>query len=187
MLLCCFVLCCAVQTPEFYNFSRLLLKVPEHTWGVDIKKTLHDFQDYGNTHLHDCLPPHLRPTWAHGYSSSGSAGSSSKSVDSVSSKPHSAESSASSGMDSSGGVRASAGNERVRGRDKSFDVDAPCLNYGHCLKAWNRQAAYVDWALQVWQDVYMHIISTWHPVRPTARCSEVPTNSAIEHWNPSVS
>jgi hypothetical protein len=162
-VLCCVVLCHAVQTPEFYNFSRLLLKVPEHTWGVDIKKTLHEFQDYSNTRLHDCLPPHLRPTWARGYSSSSSSSnggsstggsstggsSSSDSDDSFTSGPNSAESSAGDGRESSGGVRASGVSGVVRGKDTSFDVDAPCPNYGHCIKAWNRQAAYVDWALQV--------------------------------------
>lgn len=28
-------------------------------------------------------------------------------------------------------------------------IEAPCPNYGHCIKAWMRQAAYVDWAVQV--------------------------------------
>ena len=29
--------------PNFANFTRLLLKVPEHTWGNDIKKSLAEY------------------------------------------------------------------------------------------------------------------------------------------------
>ncbi|WIA38239.1 hypothetical protein OEZ86_001582 [Tetradesmus obliquus] len=47
---------CPSQGGSFYNFSRLLLKVPEHTWGVDVKKTLHDFVNYSNPDFYSCLP-----------------------------------------------------------------------------------------------------------------------------------
>lgn len=114
------------QGSEFYNFSRLLLKVPEHTWGVDIKKTLHDFEDYSNTRLHGCLPPHLRPRWAPGYASIAGA--------------------AEEQLDSSHGTGSSGGSS---GRDVEAGIKAPCPNYGHCVKSWVRQAAYVEWALQV--------------------------------------
>lgn len=32
----------------FKNFSRALLKIPEHTWGLDVKTHLGDFENYGN-------------------------------------------------------------------------------------------------------------------------------------------
>ena len=35
---------CDVAEPNFANFTRLLLKVPEHTWGNDIKKSLAEFE-----------------------------------------------------------------------------------------------------------------------------------------------
>lgn len=31
-LLCYAVPCCAVQSPAFHNFTRMLVKVAEHTW-----------------------------------------------------------------------------------------------------------------------------------------------------------
>lgn len=119
------------QGPEFYNFSRLLLKVPEHTWGVDIKKTLHDFEDYSNTRLHGCLPPHLRPRWAPGYA--GSAEAAAEQLDS------------SHGSGGSGGSSGGSSGLDV----EAVDIKAPCPNYGHCIKSWVRQAAYIEWALQV--------------------------------------
>ena len=33
---------------RFYNFSRLLLKGPEHTWGGDTKKFLNDYTNWTN-------------------------------------------------------------------------------------------------------------------------------------------
>ncbi|CAL5218578.1 g272 [Coccomyxa viridis] len=36
---------------EMGNFSRFLIKVPEHTWGVDIKIYLDDYADWTNTEL----------------------------------------------------------------------------------------------------------------------------------------
>lgn len=154
---CCW--CCfrgVLQTPEFYNFSRLLLKVPEHTWGVDIKKTLHDFADYSNTRLHACLPPHLRRHWAPGYvSSDGGDSSSSRGSGVDNDSSHSSASSKQNGrrggswMDTSGDGGSSGNDGGGSTLHMHADSKAPCLNYGHCIKAWNRQAAYIDWALQV--------------------------------------
>ncbi|CAE7237749.1 unnamed protein product [Symbiodinium sp. CCMP2592] len=39
---------CTVQDASVANFTRFLLKIPEHTWGVDIKTTLHDFKNWSN-------------------------------------------------------------------------------------------------------------------------------------------
>ncbi|GAB4813534.1 hypothetical protein N2152v2_000580 [Parachlorella kessleri] len=36
----------------FQKFSRLLLKVPEHTWGVDVKKALGDYDNWSNKDFH---------------------------------------------------------------------------------------------------------------------------------------
>jgi hypothetical protein len=33
----------------------MLLKVPEHTWGLDVKKELADFVNYTNKDFHKCL------------------------------------------------------------------------------------------------------------------------------------
>lgn len=125
-----------LQTPAFYNFSRLLLKVPEHTWGVDIKKTLADFADYSNPHLHACLSPHLRPAWAPGYKPLITQ------QPTAAQQPH-------TGSDSSTVLSSSRGEGEADRGGLGGVQRAPCPNYGHCIKAWNRQAAYVDWALEV--------------------------------------
>ncbi|KAK9798230.1 hypothetical protein WJX73_010911 [Symbiochloris irregularis] len=36
------------DSPHFRNFSRLLMKIPEHTWGLDIKTNLGDFKNWSN-------------------------------------------------------------------------------------------------------------------------------------------
>ncbi|KAL6772128.1 hypothetical protein ACKKBG_A29040 [Auxenochlorella protothecoides x Auxenochlorella symbiontica] len=43
------------EDPAFDAFSRLLLKVPEHTWGVDIKKALMDYTHWSNHKFHQQL------------------------------------------------------------------------------------------------------------------------------------
>eukprot|EP00775_Hariotina_reticulata_P006744 gene6744-6964_t len=94
---------CPSDTAAFFNFSRLLVKVPEHTWGVDIKKTLHDFTNYSNADFHQCLPA----AKGHGPALQQHA------------------------------------------QDASLPVrTAPCPNYEVSIHSWDRQAAYIDWALQ---------------------------------------
>jgi hypothetical protein len=39
------------------ELTRMLLKVPEHTWGLDVKKVLHDFVNWTNADFHACLEP----------------------------------------------------------------------------------------------------------------------------------
>ncbi|KDD76566.1 hypothetical protein H632_c180p1, partial [Helicosporidium sp. ATCC 50920] len=36
------------EDEAFFRFSRLLLKLPEHTWGVDVKATLADYEHWSN-------------------------------------------------------------------------------------------------------------------------------------------
>ena len=43
------------QEPWYRNMSRFLLKVPEHTWGVDIKTTLRDELSWSNAALRSQL------------------------------------------------------------------------------------------------------------------------------------
>lgn len=51
-----------VQEAAYRNFSRLLLKVPEHTWGFDTKTFLHDNANWANKQFHAQLDAH-----AHNY------------------------------------------------------------------------------------------------------------------------
>jgi len=46
---------CVADNPVFANFSRLLLKIPEHTWSVDIKKGLKDWTIWNNTALREAI------------------------------------------------------------------------------------------------------------------------------------
>lgn len=46
---------CHAQDAAFLNFSRILTKVPEHTWGLDVKKALNDFTNWDNERFHACL------------------------------------------------------------------------------------------------------------------------------------
>ncbi|KAF6263057.1 hypothetical protein COO60DRAFT_1635480 [Scenedesmus sp. NREL 46B-D3] len=112
---------CPSQGGSFYNFSRLLLKVPEHTWGVDIKKTLHDFVNYSNSDFYSCLPQ------------TAAASSSLATLQAPSAAAAAAAGSVGSGFDVP---------------DPVPFRDAPCPNYARCLHAWDRQAAYIPWALQ---------------------------------------
>ncbi|XP_065831599.1 uncharacterized protein [Oscarella lobularis] len=43
---------CDETDARFYNFSRLLLKGPEHTWGGDTKKFLNDYTNWTNKDFH---------------------------------------------------------------------------------------------------------------------------------------
>ncbi|KAI8471932.1 MAG: hypothetical protein J3K34DRAFT_520136 [Monoraphidium minutum] len=45
---------CASEGPAWEDFTRLLLKVPEHTWGADVKNTLHDTSNYNNDAFKAC-------------------------------------------------------------------------------------------------------------------------------------
>jgi len=42
---------CALADPVFANFTRMLLKCGEHTWGADIKTFLHDTENWTNAQL----------------------------------------------------------------------------------------------------------------------------------------
>ena len=44
-----------LQDPKFQNFSRLLTKLPEHTWGLDTKDGLGDYVNWTNAAFHTCL------------------------------------------------------------------------------------------------------------------------------------
>eukprot|EP00045_Choanoeca_perplexa_P014370 m.168729 g.168729 ORF g.168729 m.168729 type:complete len:726 (-) comp16655_c1_seq1:414-2591(-) len=43
---------CQLDDPVLQNFTRLLLKNPEHTWGGDVKKVLHDETNWLNADFH---------------------------------------------------------------------------------------------------------------------------------------
>jgi hypothetical protein len=84
-------------------FERLLVKVPEHTWGLDVKTTLSYFNsNYSNQHLHQCMAA----------AAAAAAGSSAIPV-------------------------AAAGDAQG------------CAGTARLAHSWQRQAAYVDLALQV--------------------------------------
>eukprot|EP00884_Botryococcus_braunii_P018962 jgi/Botrbrau1/574/Bobra.0010s0040.1 len=40
------------DTAAYRNFSRMLLKIPEHTWGLDTREALPDFTNWGNAAFH---------------------------------------------------------------------------------------------------------------------------------------
>eukprot|EP00118_Oscarella_pearsei_P025553 m.308367 g.308367 ORF g.308367 m.308367 type:complete len:722 (+) comp43877_c0_seq1:88-2253(+) len=46
---------CDDKDERFYNFSRLLLKGPEHTWGGDTKQFLNDYTNWLNKDFHAVL------------------------------------------------------------------------------------------------------------------------------------
>lgn len=50
---------CSLSTPAIYNFSRLLVKLPEHTDGRDVKTFLHDNVDWSNEQLQSALAEQL--------------------------------------------------------------------------------------------------------------------------------
>jgi hypothetical protein len=92
-----------LQSHAVARFDRLLLKVPEHTWGLDVKTTLRNFNccgTYDNKHLHSCMD--------------GKTPSSSSAA------------AVSAGPDPPG-----------------------CGGINRLAESWKRQAAYIDWALQV--------------------------------------
>ncbi|DBA83693.1 TPA: hypothetical protein ACH3X1_006235 [Trebouxia sp. C0004] len=49
-----------VEEAAYRNFSRLLLKIPEHTWGFDTKTFLHDNANWGNKQFHAQLDAHAQ-------------------------------------------------------------------------------------------------------------------------------
>lgn len=94
--------------------------------GVDIKKTLHDFTNYSNADFLQCIqPPVQQPQ---------------QQQQSLTSEPlplpANPTATAAAGSGSSG--------------DGVPMRQVLCPNYQHCLHAWDRQAAYIDWALKVW-------------------------------------
>ena len=46
---------CSLDDPQFFNFSALLLKSAEHTWGKDIKKYLHDSASWTNENFQNVI------------------------------------------------------------------------------------------------------------------------------------
>ncbi|KAK9821791.1 hypothetical protein WJX81_004092 [Elliptochloris bilobata] len=42
----------ALRVPALKNFTRMLLKIPEHTWGADMKTYLPDFDNWDNADFH---------------------------------------------------------------------------------------------------------------------------------------
>lgn len=46
---------CSITDYRFFNFSRLLIKGAEHTWGYDVKKYLNDFKNWHNDQFHPLL------------------------------------------------------------------------------------------------------------------------------------
>lgn len=46
---------CSRGDAALANFTRLLLKVPEHTWGADVKAALGDWGRWANADLHAAL------------------------------------------------------------------------------------------------------------------------------------
>ena len=50
---CVCIVWCVVS---FYNFSRLLLKVGEHTWGLDVKHYLGDYTHWSNDKVREAQP-----------------------------------------------------------------------------------------------------------------------------------
>ncbi|KAL3138964.1 hypothetical protein ABBQ32_005773 [Trebouxia sp. C0010 RCD-2024] len=49
-----------VEEAAYRNFSRLLLKIPEHTWGFDTKTFLHDESNWSNKNFHAQLDAHAQ-------------------------------------------------------------------------------------------------------------------------------
>lgn len=43
---------CSLSDERFFNFSRLLIKYGEHTWGKDVKTYLHDLENWANDKFH---------------------------------------------------------------------------------------------------------------------------------------
>ncbi|XP_062498804.1 uncharacterized protein LOC134176140 [Corticium candelabrum] len=46
---------CSLTDYRFFNFSRLLIKGAEHTWGNDVKKYLNDYKNWHNDQFHALL------------------------------------------------------------------------------------------------------------------------------------
>jgi hypothetical protein len=43
------------QDPAYRNLSRFLLKIPEHTWGADVKAAMPDYRNWSNADFHTAL------------------------------------------------------------------------------------------------------------------------------------
>jgi hypothetical protein len=102
-----------LQSNAVARFDRLLLKVPEHTWGLDAKTTLENFNccgTYSNKHLHNCMAAKTPPT----------------PPPPAAPPPAAAAAAVAAGVDPPG-----------------------CGGMTRLTESWKRQAAYVDWALQV--------------------------------------
>lgn len=93
--------------------------LPACTQGVDVKKTLADLTNWTNADFYQCLPPQLLPKTAAGAAAAAQA--------LPPRQPH----------------------EFVPGAGVGGRDPAPCPNYEHCIVSWERQAAYVDWAIEV--------------------------------------
>jgi hypothetical protein len=105
--------------------------------GVDIKKTLHDFVNYSNADFYSCLPQKAAKT---------------STPTATIQAPAAAAAAAAAAAPSSAATAASPAAAVGSGFDVPDSVpfrEAPCPNYARCLHAWDRQAAYIPWALQV--------------------------------------
>ena len=52
---------CTAQDPAFRNFTRLLLKIPEHTWGIDSKSAPGDWNIWDNAGMAEAMK--TNPLW----------------------------------------------------------------------------------------------------------------------------
>jgi len=58
---CGFIGSCNPTDPRLLNFTRLVIKIAEHTWGEDVKRYLHDHVNWPNSQFHaelNAQPPH---------------------------------------------------------------------------------------------------------------------------------
>jgi hypothetical protein len=104
--------------------------------GVDIKKTLHDFVNYSNADFYSCLPQQAAKS----------------STPTTTLQAPAAAAAAPAAAPTAAAAAAAPGAAVGSGFEVSDSVpfrEAPCPNYARCLHAWDRQAAYIPWALQV--------------------------------------
>jgi hypothetical protein len=121
-----------LQSRAVQRFDRLLLKVPEHTWGLDVKTTLEHFDccgTYDNAHLHACMAGKEPQPLA----------AAQPALSELAATPagRAADTTVAAGVAGVAGVSVGG-------------VDPPgCGGMTRLTTSWQRQAAYVDWALQV--------------------------------------